>query len=307
MSISLSPSLVRLYEESAEELGRLDALVSVAPAAVPTVLQAHAIARLASPQATRAACASLVASHVDFTHAESLAPELDRWQSLVEDGERRARSGATLVIPTPVSPASFESTDSSSADVADARAAEMVADALRPGTEPRPVLLRALQVVAWLPDTRSADLMAALLCVAAGLTDRLRLLPFAALADDARADACAAWRTGDVAPLTRLALPSLAAEARHLRVHLRLLLDAQAEEDAHLASIGRAAVTGRRALAALRHDLATSVPALSAQLDLSRPAAGAALDRLVALGLAEEITGRGRDRVFVYAAAWGLR
>lgn len=303
MSISFAPSLVRLYEESAEEFGRLDALVSVAPAAVPTVLQAHAVARLASPQATRAACASLVASHVDFTHAESLAPELDRWQSLVEDGERRARSGAALMIPAPVSsilPAS------SPADVADARAAEMVADALRPGTEPRPVLLRALQVVAWLPDARSADLVAALLCVAAGLTDRLRLLPFAALAADARAEACAAWRAGDVGPLTRLALPSLAAEARHLRVQLRLLLDAQAEEDAHLASIGRAAVTGRRALAVLRDGLATSVPALSAQLELSRPAAGAALERLVALGLAEEITGRGRDRVFVYAAAWGL-
>src|SRR5690606_1802100 len=116
----------------------------------------------------------------------------------------------------------------------------MVADALRPGTEPRPVLLRALQVVAWLPDTRSADLVSALICVTAGLTDRLRLLPFAALAADARADACAAWRAGDVAPLTRLALSSLAAEARHLRVQLRLLLDAQAEEDAHLASIGRA-------------------------------------------------------------------
>src|SRR5690606_41331766 len=108
------------------------------------------------------------------------------------------------------------------------------------------------------------------------------------------------------APFSRRSLTSQAGEARHLRVQLRLLLEAQAEEDAHLASIGRAAVTGRRALATLRRDLATSVPALSAQLELSRPAAGAALERLVALGLAEEITGRGRDRVFVYAAAWGL-
>ena len=30
------------------------------------------------------------------------------------------------------------------------------------------------------------------------------------------------------------------------------------------------------------------------------------LQRLVDLGVAEEITGRARDRVFVYAGAWGL-
>ncbi|HRN53753.1 MAG TPA: hypothetical protein PK788_09665 [Gemmatimonadaceae bacterium] len=322
MSISLSPSLVRLYEESAEELGRLDALASVAPSAVSVLLQTQAIARLASPQATRAACASLVAARVDSLHAEALAPELADWRARVEDGERRARSGAALVIPAESSANAMRAGDAAGervtdvrvadARVADARVADTrvadarVADALRPGAEPRPVLLRAMQVLAWLPDVPTADLAAALLCVAAGLCDRLRLLPFAALPADARAEACAAWREGDVAPLTRLALASLAAEARHLRVQLRLLLDAQAEEDAHLASIGRAAVTGRRALAVLRQELATSVPGLSAQLELSRPAAGAALERLVALGLAEEITGRGRDRVFVYAAAWGL-
>jgi DNA-binding MarR family transcriptional regulator len=89
-------------------------------------------------------------------------------------------------------------------------------------------------------------------------------------------------------------------------VQLRLLLDAQADEDEHLAQVGRAAVTGRRALAVLRDALATSVPDLSERLSLSRPAAGAALERLVELGLAEEVTGRARDRVFVYAAAWGL-
>lgn len=304
---------VRLYEESAEELGRLDALVSVAPAAVSTVLQLSAVARLAThdaaadsanaSQATRAALASLVAARVDPLHAAALDPALDAWRQRVEDGERRARSGASLsasLAAPSVAPvvASELSVDDS--------ARRQVLDALRPGSAPRPLLWRALEVVAWTSDTAEADLLAALLLVAGGLADRLHLLPFAGIRGAPRREACASWRAGDTTPLSREALPALAAEARHLRVQLRLLLDAQADEDAHLASVGRAAVTGRRALALLRSTLATSTPDLSERLALSRPAAGAALERLVDLGLAEEITGRARDRVFVYTGAWGL-
>lgn len=294
---------IRLYEESAEELGRLDALVSVLPAAVTAALRVSAIARLATreadydSQAMRAAAASLVAAGVDVVHAAVLDPVHAQWRERVEDGERRARSGAAIA-PTDGATVGAASLD----DASRAR----VLDALRPGSEPRPLLWRALQVVAWMPDSAEGELLAALILVAGGLADRVRLLPFAALRGPEREAACAAWRADDATVLTRVALPGLAAEARHLRVQLRLLLDAQAAEDAHLASVGRAAVTGRRALALLRDVLATSVPDLSERLGLSRPAAGAALERLVELGLAEEITGRARDRVFVYAGAWGL-
>jgi Fic family protein len=44
------------------------------------------------------------------------------------------------------------------------------------------------------------------------------------------------------------------------------------------------------------------MPILAEALDLSRPAAAAALDRLVELGVARELTGRARDRVFAWAA-----
>lgn len=301
--------LVRLYEESAEELGRLDALVAMAPAAVSTVLQLSAIAHLATrdagsvepagvtagttdaSQAMRTALASLVAARVDVLHAAALSPALDDWRQRVEDGQRRARSGATLAIPA------FSSDDT---------ARRRVADALRPGTEPRPLLWRALEVLAWSSETADSDLLAGLLLVAGGLADRLHLLPFAGVRGAMRSEACAQWRAGDPTALTRAGLSALAVDARHLRVQVRLLCDAQLDEDAHLASVGRAAVTGRRALSALRSALATSVPDLSERLSLSRPAAGAALERLVELGLAEEITGRARDRVFVYAGAWGL-
>lgn len=301
--------LVRLYEESAEELGRLDALVAMAPAAVSTVLQLSAIAHLATQgggatedgrdttadtdasQAMRAALASLVAARVDLLHAAALSATLGDWQQRVEDGERRARSGATLAMP---------------ALAPDDTARRRVADALRPGSEPRPLLWRSLEVLAWSSETAESELLTGLLLVAGGLADRLHQLPFAGVRGTARAEACALWRAGDPAALTRAGLSALAVDARHLRVQVRLLCDAQLDEDAHLASVGRAAVTGRRALAALRSSLATSVPDLSERLALSRPAAGAALERLVELGLAEEITGRARDRVFVYAAAWGL-
>ena len=237
-----------------------------------------------------------------MVHAAALEPSLEEWQRRVEDGERRARSGAALTLPAELS--------LSNGGMAAAQAA--VQDALRPGAEPRPLLLRALQVVAWMPEASDtplvsqADLLAALLLVAGGLTDRIRLLPFADLRGAAREAAAAAWRAGDPTPLTRSALSSLAAHARHLRVQVKLLLESQMAEDAHLASIGRAAFTARDVLAHIRVALATSVPDLSTRLEISRPAAGAALQRLVDLGLAEEITGRGRDRVFVYAGAWGL-
>jgi hypothetical protein len=219
----------------------------------------------------------------------------------LDDGERRARSGVPLALPERLA--------------LDAAAQARVLDALRPGGQPRSVLLRAAQVVGEVESTvqtderahahADAELMAGLLLTAAGMTDRVRLLPFAEFTVG-RADALAAWRAGDSAPFTQGALAALAPAARRLRVQVKLLLESRAAEDEHLNSIGRAAVTARRALQVLRDSLGTSMPDLANRLALSRPAAGAALERLVELGLAEEITGRGRDRVYVWAGAFGI-
>lgn len=292
--MQMSVTSVRLYESAAEELGRLDALAALAPGAVPLALRFAAIARLRadSLEATRALCASLVAASVELVHAAALDAESGEWADRLDDAERRARSGAPLQLPGEI-----EIT---------AGARDALLDALKPGVVARPLLARALQVAAWMPDRKHGDLLSAALLSAGGLTDRIRLLPFADVPPVERAECCAAWRDGDAEPWTRVALTALAAAARQQRLQLQLLLGALPDEDAHLASIGRASVMGRRALAHLRSAFATSVPDLSARLHLSRPAAGAALERLVALGIAEEITGRGRDRVFVYAGAWEL-
>lgn len=303
----------RLLEESAEELGRLDALVAMAPGSVPLLLQAWTVARLATPnaQAMRVASVALVASSVEMTHAAALSSALADWQCRLDDGERRARSGVPLSIPGHL-------------ELSVAGRAELL-DALRPGGQPRSVLLRTVCAAGVIEadaikagaikagaieadEVRSnadAELLAALLLTATGTTDRVRMLPFADLSAG-RAEALEQWRAGDTQPFTQAALAALAPAARRLRVQVRLLLDARAAEDEHLSSIGRAAVTARRALQVLRDSLATSMPDLAQRLHCSRPAAGAALERLVELGLAEEITGRGRDRVFVWAGGWGL-
>lgn len=302
----------RLIEECAEEIGRLESLLAVCPGSVPMMLQSWAVAALASPdaQATRVNGAALVSASVEPVHAAAPDDGLRAIQERVEAGERRARSGVPLTVPAEL------------ALPHESRA--RLQDALRPGGQPRSALLRAVCVAAELDSAgidvaeleavatdaaasarREAELLAALLLVSAGSTDRLRFLPFAEFLAG-RSEAADAWRSGETQPYVIGALSALAPSARRLRVQLRLLLDARAAEDAHLDSIGRAAVTARRALQVLRDSLATSMPDLAQRLDCSRPAAGAALDRLVELGLAEEITGRGRDRVYVWAGAWGL-
>jgi ribosome modulation factor len=142
-----------------------------------------------------------------------------------------------------------------------------------------------------------------LLLCAAGVTDQVCLLPFHGVDPDARASALDGWRDGEPEPLTVLLLDECARAARQRRLAIRRELKALDLDDVVLAPLGRAAIGARRALAVLRESLASSVPQLSVALDCSRPAAGDALERLVDVGLAVEITGRQRDRVFACARA----
>jgi ribosomal protein S25 len=75
------------------------------------------------------------------------------------------------------------------------------------------------------------------------------------------------------------------------------------EIDARLDALGRAAITARATVEVLRESFAITMPTLADRLEVSRPAAADALERLVALGVASEVTGRRRDRVYAYEAA----
>ena len=74
--------------------------------------------------------------------------------------------------------------------------------------------------------------------------------------------------------------------------------DAQRVRD----SLGRAAYSALDVLEFLRARLAITVPGASRALSLTPPTANAAVARLEAMGIAREITGQERSRVFVYAA-----
>lgn len=293
---SIEASDARLLEEAAEELARAEALIGLTPGALPLALEASAIAALvaATPEAMHSARASLAAAWVDPTHAAAVNPEMDAWQHRLEEEERRVRGGLPLTV------ARFADLLGPDAD------REVLEDALRPGGQARPQLLRAVQAAAACGGDSAAAVavLPALLLCATGMTDRVRLLPFVGFAGEARTEALAEWRSGEPGPFLRGALAALSADARHLRVALRLLLDALREEEAALEPLGRAAIGARRALEVLRASLVTTVPELSQRLACSRPAAAAAIERLVQAGLALEITGRERDRVFVHAGIW---
>jgi hypothetical protein len=209
------------------------------------------------------------------------------------DSEERRASGGALISGARLATLGVQVADPTALD-----------EALRPGGTPRPVWIRALAVAASIDDPGPADLVTSLLLCAAGTTARLRYLLFAGVPTTERAEAIAAWREGSLDPWARIALGAAAQTARGLRLAVVRAIAEGATEDTRLDSLGRAAISARRALQLLRDELATTVPALAERLALSRPAAGDALERLSAVGVATEITGRARDRVFALTGAW---
>ncbi|MFM9014310.1 MAG: hypothetical protein ACKORK_12260 [Gemmatimonadota bacterium] len=92
---------------------------------------------------------------------------------------------------------------------------------------------------------------------------------------------------------------------RRWRARLAAIVRAVAAEEDRLAALGRAGHTARRALPLLRRQGALTMPILSEDLGISRPAATDALERMAAAGCAVELTGRARDRVWGYAPLLG--
>lgn len=314
----------RLLEESADEIGRLDATCALAPASVELALLQVSSVGLSEPSLS--SLAALVAAAADSLHDALLSPRLLAWRALLALEEKRVRGGATLaaarfattvpefatVAILSISPASPASSVSAGVSGASAVLSEQWAHRERleaiwrePGSS-RPVLERALASAAWSPNSAVGEASAALLLCAGGRCDRIRILPFVSVVGAERDDAIRAYRAGETERWTTLALRALATRARSARLAVRKVIDAREGEDERLLPLGRAAITAREALAQLRRRLATTIPSLAEDLGISRPAANDAIERLVALDLAREITGRGRDRVFAYSAAFEM-
>ena len=282
---------MKLLEDAADALARFDAAVTAAPFGAATVLRLLSTAQLTT--GTRDSLHRLLAAEADPFHDAALTSAERVVRDLLVEEERRARSGG---IP---SLARLTSLDPS---LETYPAADRLEAALRAGSD-RGVLERILELTAWAPSTAVGECLAALTLVSAGRTDRLVLLPF--INAESRADAHEAWRAGDETPWRALALPSLMAQLRTRHDALRAIAAGQAREDERLAGLGRAAVTTRPVLDLLRRSIVLTMPIVAEDLACSRPAAQQALERLTSLGVARELTGRGRDRVWGYEPAIG--
>ncbi len=305
-------SVNRLLEEAADEVARLDMLCRLAPTAASRALWLSAISALAG--ARGAGVRQLAAAAAD---PASAAPDSDaagvlRWEPFVVEEERRVRSGAPLtrarlqraIALGLVQPPLTQDECEPSLDAA-LRGTHPAVDGL-PAVRGS-AYLRAVAVAAEVDDRALAALAAALVLCAEGRTDVIRFLPFDSVCQDDRASALASWRQGDAEPWQSTALAAAAAAARAHRLALEAFFhDVPATEQQLLDQMGRAAISAGRALHALRDGLATTTRALAESLELSFPAAGDALERLEAAGLATEITGQQRGRVYAYTAALRL-
>jgi Fic family protein len=90
---------------------------------------------------------------------------------------------------------------------------------------------------------------------------------------------------------------AVARQAAHTSLALRNLF----EEDAgRVMKLGRASASTARAYEYLRQRIIISIPRAVQELELAWPTVSSALQRLEQLGIAREITGRSRDRLYAY-------
>jgi hypothetical protein len=277
--------VLRAYEDAATEIGRLDAAAKLATAGLRELLVLRCVATPAGAGHT----GMIALARADGEGDESVRT----YDAGLRAGAARARGGALpsvaslhelLCLPLPAWPAS------------------PVDSLLRDAHERTPPVLKAVLVALAIraadgtdgtdraveaSTTRIASLAVTLvLCVGGATTDSwLTLPPPSPTADHSLRDT-----------FTALAREARAA-ARGLQA-ARELCDA--DEQRVRDSLGRAAYSALDVLALLRDRLVIGVPEAAHALGLTPPTAGAAVARLVELGVAREVTGKARSRAFAY-------
>lgn len=99
------------------------------------------------------------------------------------------------------------------------------------------------------------------------------------------------------------ALYLMANEARAVRRRVAVYREACTHAVAQCRAFGRGGLSAVALAELLAGRPALTVASAASALELSVPTAGAAVERMMSAGLLREITGRGRDRVFVYLPA----
>lgn len=156
---------------------------------------------------------------------------------------------------------------------------------------------------------RLGRLLVSLMFVADGLLER----PFFYLSlylRENRADyydALQRVRThGDWEGWLRFYLVGVEAVARQATETTKALSTLFRDDEARVRLVGRSAGTALRVYQALRRRIIVTATHLTRELDLTWPAVQGALTRLEALGIAREITGRARGRVYAYSQQLAL-
>jgi hypothetical protein len=272
---------VRNYEDASTAIGRLDATGRFAS---PGLRELLVLRSIATP--TRAAHTGMIAQ----VRADGEGDDaLGEYAVALRAGAARARGGAlptvgslheSLGLPSPGWPTSA------------------IDDLLRDAHERTPPVLKAALAALALRDAaggdpdapKTAQLVALavtlVLCVGGAITDAWLTLPHAS--DGAE--------------------PSLAETfallAREARAAQRGLLAAQAlvaaDEERVRAALGRAAYSALDVLELLHQRIVVTIPDAARALGQTPPTTGAAVARLVELGVAREVTGKARSRAFAY-------
>ena len=289
--------MIRSLEGAADEIARLDVEAAGAPFGADLFLRIEAILGLPTSdgdgaEPTRDRRRRLLAAEVDPYHEAALDLQTRAWMTHLREEVRRARGGA---LPT------LERWRDIVPSLTTYPHGEALEATWRDDDRDRRILGGAVAAAAWAPDAATGEAIAAVLLVARGRTADLRLLPFDTLPVSAREGACAAYRAGDRTEWEMMALQGVADAARRWRSRLTAIAAAAPAEHDRLAALGRAGHTARRALPLLRRQGALTMPILAEDLEISRPAATEALERMAAAGCAVELTGRARDRVWGYA------
>jgi hypothetical protein len=217
------------------------------------------------------------------------AEEMGRFRGALGRSMTRARGG---IVPT------LSTLSAALGEAAPTEDAKQIDALLRGADDPLSPLLRAAIASGALRRSGASLEMATLaatwtLCVNGAIGDGwLTVTQPIALPSESAIDE---WLLAAIADYTR--------EGRALEQAATLGAEIITRDEARIReSLGRAHFSALDVLGVLRRDGAINVPDVAIALGISTPTAGAAVERLVELGIAREITGRARSRVFVYAA-----
>ena len=286
--MNTSHSLVRGVAESADALARLDTVVGTAPAGVGSLMMLRTAHEIASRAGAAVPVDGEFVSLLGWWYAAESREFVPLYAGLrdialaLDRAVEKVRGGRVLT------PLFLE---------------EISADVQGGGVAPSMgALFQRARVEAWPPlvlitELCAGDLSAdhsvtamiarAVVPVAGALTSHAFVAP--AVADDAAG-----------------ALLAMAAEARGVLHKVRDYLRAGDVAKERTGEFGRGAPTARALVDLLIGAPAVTVQGASAALGVSVPSMGAAVQRLHEAGVVREITGRGRDRVFVYEPAVAL-